>query len=231
MPHSRRWFLGLASVFGAALGACRKAAPAPTAAATPAAAPAPSVAPNALGSPVSAYGARSRFETLQRFFRQTVVPPPEETSSRTPLRDTYGIITPSSLHFERHHAGVPDLNPATHALTIHGLVDRPLVFTMDELKRFPSVSHIYFLECSGNSASEWTGASEPTVQRAHGLTSCSEWTGVPLSTLLRECGVQPTGTWVLATIIVWLVAMAGRMLLPLVIFKKTLARRGANQTV
>ena len=147
MPHSRRWFLGLGSVFSAALVACRKAAPAPAvAAATPA------VQPNALGSPVSGYGARSHFETLQRFFRQTVVPPPEETSSRTPLGDTYGIITPSSLHFERHHAGVPDLSPATHALTIHGLVDRPLVFTMDELKRFPSVSHIYFLECSGNSA-------------------------------------------------------------------------------
>ena len=186
MTHSRRWFLGLGSVVSAALVACRKAVPAPAA------------EPGALGAPVSGYGARSHFEKPERFLRKVVAPPPEETSSRTPLHDTYGIITPSALHFERHHAGVPDLDPATHTLTIHGLVDRPLVFTMDELKRFPSVSRIYFLECSGNSASEWRGAGEPTVQRAHGLTSCSEWTGVPLSTLLRECGVQPKGTWILA---------------------------------
>jgi sulfane dehydrogenase subunit SoxC len=198
VTHSRRWFLGLGSVFSAALVACRKAAPAPAAASTPTGASTPALEPSALGSPVSGYGARSHFETLQRFFRQTVVPPLEETSSRTPLHGTYGIITPSSLHFERHHAGVPDLNPANHSLTIHGLVDRPLVFTLDELKRFPSVSRIHFLECSGNSASEWKGPGEPTVQRAHGLTSCSEWTGVPLPTLLRECGLQSQGTWVLA---------------------------------
>jgi sulfane dehydrogenase subunit SoxC len=82
-------------------------------------------------------------------------------------------------------------------LTIHGLVDRPLVFTMDELKRFPSASHIYFLECSGNSASEWKGVSELTVQRAHGLTSCSEWTGVPLSTPCASAASNPWA-WVLA---------------------------------
>ncbi len=168
----------------AAFVACRKAPP--------------PEAPTALGAPVSAYGNRSRFEKAARFLRKTVAPPPEETSSRTPLHETYGIITPSSLHFERHHAGVPDLDPASHTLTIYGLVDRPLVFTLDELKRFPSVSRIHFLECSGNSASEWRGAGEPDVQRAHGLTSCSEWTGVPLVTLLRECGVRPGGTWVLA---------------------------------
>ena len=75
--------------------------------------------------------------------------PLEEAASRTPLHDTYGIITPSSLHFERHHSGVPEIDPATHTLTIHGLVDRPLVFTVDELKKLPSMSRIHFLECSG----------------------------------------------------------------------------------
>ena len=104
-----------------------------------------------------------------RFFSRTTVP--EEASSKTPLHDSYGIITPSSLHFERHHGGVPDIDPAAHTLTIHGLVDRPLVFTIDELKRLPSVSRIMFLECSGNGNSEWKGAGEPTVQRTHGLTS------------------------------------------------------------
>ena len=169
----------------AALVACRQTA-------------SPAAAPSALGAPVSGYGARSHFEKSERFVRKAVTPPPEATSSRTPLQDTYGIITPSSLHFERHHVGVPARDPATHTLTIHGLVDRPLVFTVAELKRLPSISRIHFLECSGNSASEWKGAGEPDVQRAHGLTSCSEWTGVPLSIVLRECGVQPRGTWLLA---------------------------------
>jgi len=123
---------------------------------------------------------------------------PEESSSKTPLHNSIGIITPSSLHFERHHGGVPDLDPATHTLTIHGMVDRPLVFTVDELKRLPSVSRIMFLECSGNGNSEWKRAGEPTVQRTHGLTSCSEWTGVPLSMLLAACRVQPGASWILA---------------------------------
>jgi sulfane dehydrogenase subunit SoxC len=182
-PRSRRWFLGLGAALGSALAACR-------------AKQAPPVEPRALGAPISSYGSRSRFEKALRFFRPTTIP--EEASSRTPLHDTYGIITPSSLHFERHHGGVPDIDPSGHTLTIHGLVDRPLVFSVDELKRLPSVSRIFFLECSGNSASEWKGANEADVQRAHGLTSCSEWTGVWLSTLLRECGVQPKGTWILA---------------------------------
>jgi len=134
-----------------------------------------------------------------RFFNRDTRVPLEEASSRTPLRDTYGIITPSSLHFERHHAGVPDLDPSTHTLTVHGLVDRPLVFTVDDLKRMPSVSRIHFLECSGNSGTEWRGgAVDSDVQRTHGLTSCSEWTGVAVNTLLRECAVRPGAAWVLA---------------------------------
>jgi sulfane dehydrogenase subunit SoxC len=185
--RSRRWFLRLGAAWSAALVACRsKTAP-------------PSAEPHALGAAVSPYGSRSRFEKAARHVNTNTKVPLEEASSRTPLHDTYGIITPSSLHFERHHAGVPEIDPATHTLTIHGLVDRPLVFGVDELKRVPSVSRIHFLECSGNSGGEWRGGStESDVQRIHGLTSCSEWTGVPVSTLLRECGVQPQATWILA---------------------------------
>jgi len=180
--RSRRWFLGLASTIGYAIAACRSKTPPPE--------------PSALGAPVGPYGSRSRFERAVRFFSRAAVP--EETSSKTPLHETFGMLTPSSLHFERHHSGVPDLDPAAHTLTIHGLVDRPLVFSVDELKRLPSVSRLLFLECSGNGNTEWKGGAEPTVQRTHGLTSCSEWTGVPLSTLLNEARVQPAAKWILA---------------------------------
>jgi sulfane dehydrogenase subunit SoxC len=184
---SRRWFLRLGGAWSAALVACRsRIAP-------------PAEAPRSLGAAVSPYGSRSRFEKAARHVNTNTRVPLEEASSRTPLHDTYGIITPSSLHFERHHGGVPEIDPAVHTLTIHGLVDRPLVFSVEELKRLPSVSRIHFLECSGNSGSEWRGGtSESDVQRIHGLTSCSEWTGVPVATLLRECGVQPQATWALA---------------------------------
>src|SRR5262245_34759125 len=184
--RSRRWFLGLGAMWSAALVACRSKSAAPT------------PEPRTLGTPVSGYGSRSPFEKTTRFFNQNTKVPLEEASSRAPLHDSYGIITPSSLHFERHHAGVPEIDPATHTLTIHGMVDRPLVFTVDELKRLPSISRIHFLECSGNSSSEWRGSGDSDVQRIHGLTSCSEWTGVPVSLLLRECGVRPNATWVLA---------------------------------
>src|SRR5690606_21175295 len=104
--------------------------------------------PSRLGKPVSAYGERSPHETAKRGSRETKTP--EASSSRTPLEDLYGVITPSALHFERHHAGAPDIDPGAHELFLHGLVDRPLALSMADLKRLPSVSKVYFVECAGN---------------------------------------------------------------------------------
>ena len=114
----------------------------------------------------------------------------------TPLQDQFGIITPSSLFYVATHRGsyVPEINPTEHRLMIHGMVDRPLVFTMDELKRFPFVTRIHFVECQGNRASP----QNMTVQETHGLTSCAEWTGVPLSLLLKEAGIQNGASWIVA---------------------------------
>jgi len=114
----------------------------------------------------------------------------------TPLQDQFGIITPSSLFYTATHRGsyVPEINPTEHRLMIHGMVDRPLVFTMDELKRFPFVTRIHFVECQGNRASP----QDKTVQETHGLTSCAEWTGVPLSLLLKEAGIQNGASWIVA---------------------------------
>ena len=120
------------------------------------------------------------------------------TGSRTPIQNLHGIITPNGLHFERHHAGVPDINPDQHRLVIHGLVDRPMIFTMEDIMRFPSESRIYFMECSGNSAAELKRAVNTTAQQIHGLISCCEWTGVRVSTILQECGIKPEAKWVLA---------------------------------
>lgn len=119
--------------------------------------------------------------------------------SFTPLQDLYGTITPSDLHYERHHSGVPTIDPASYRLLIHGLVDRPLIFTLDELKRFPARSVIHFLECSGNGRAAYRAMSPHTTpQQIDGLTSTSEWGGVPLATLLREVGVRPAARWLLA---------------------------------
>jgi sulfane dehydrogenase subunit SoxC len=137
----------------------------------------------------SELGARSPFEESRRAVSGV-------TASRTPLQDLHGIITPSDLHFERHHAGVPAIDPKNYTLLVHGLVERPMVFTLDELKRFPSVSRICFLECSGNAANNAAERSRP--QQLAGLTSNSEWTGVPLAVILREVGVKRDATWFLA---------------------------------
>jgi sulfane dehydrogenase subunit SoxC len=151
------------------------------------------------GAPLSGYGSRSSHEAgVQRL----VGAQPGTTgsgSSRTPLESLEGIITPSALHFERHHSGVPEIDPAQHQLLIHGLVERPLIFSMEALLRYPLVSRIHFLECSGNSGGN--NAPEPpqtTAGGIHGLLSCSDWTGVPLSILLDEAGVKPEGKWLLA---------------------------------
>ena len=152
--------------------------------------------PRKLGEPLGPYGERSPFEKAVRWRRETKTP--ETGSSFTPLHDSVGILTPSSLHYERHHAGIPTIDPAAHRLVVHGLVDRPLSLSMAEIRRLPSVTRILALECGGNSGSEWAATTGPDVQRSYGLLSGSEWTGVPLSLLLAEAGVQPRASWVIA---------------------------------
>jgi hypothetical protein len=117
-------------------------------------------------------------------------------ASRTPLQDLDGIITPNGLFYERHHGGVPAIDPAQHRLMLHGLVDKPLIFTMDDISRFPTESRIHFLECSGN-----PGYKKPygkTASDLVGLLSCAEWTGVSLKLVLQEAGLQQAAKWVVA---------------------------------
>jgi len=153
------------------------------------------------GAPFAPYGQPSHFES--KVVR--VAPPPANPATpgigvtRTPHHLLDGMMTPSGLHFERSHSGVPDIDPEQHRLVIHGLVKRPLVFTMEALSRYPRVSRITFLECAGNSGALYAPQPQPlNAQAIHGLVSCSDWTGVRLSTLLDEAGVDPAAKWVLA---------------------------------
>ena len=147
------------------------------------------------------YGRPSRFEAnVVRRYRQGLPEPPTRLSSfsLTPLQDLSGIITPNGLHYERHHAGTPTIDPLEHRLIVHGMVEKPMIFAMEDLRRFPSVSRVCFLECSGNTQNWGAPKPELTVQDTHGLLSCCEWTGVPLATILAEAGVKPEAKWMLA---------------------------------
>ena len=146
------------------------------------------------GAPTSAVGGRSPFVTPART-------PIGETvgNSLTPLQELSGTITPSDLHFERHHAGVPLIDPARHELVIHGLVERPTVFTLEDLQRFPAVTRTHYIECSGNGRASYRDPKpDMTPQKVYGLTANTEWTGVPLAQLFREVGVKPDAQWFLA---------------------------------
>jgi len=145
------------------------------------------------------YGAPSKFEAHVKRRRTDVLVNKQNWSdwSMTPLQSQLGIVTPNGLFFERHHAGVPDINPDQHTLVVHGMVKQPLKFSMSDLMRYPSVSKFYFLECSGNGLTDWTKAASTTVQQSHGLLACAQWTGMPVSALLEEAGVDPAGKWVL----------------------------------
>jgi sulfane dehydrogenase subunit SoxC len=152
------------------------------------------------GAGMSPYGSPAGFE--REVTRTLIRSQPGTTgsgASRTPLEALEGMITPSGLHFERHHNGVPTIDPAQHQLLIHGMVARPLIFTIATLSRYPMESRIHFLECSGNSGVMF-GATPPaqTCGQTHGLVSCSEWTGVPLRLLLAEAGADPKADWILA---------------------------------
>lgn len=142
------------------------------------------------------YGERAAGEKAERLLLPTNTP--ATASSRTPLQSLYGIITPSSLHFERHHSGVPEIDIHTHELLVDGLVDQPIALSVADLKRLPSVSRVHFLECAGNSAREHRGNPGKTPQESHGLVSCSEWTGVPLKTLLETVGLRAGAAWIVA---------------------------------
>jgi sulfane dehydrogenase subunit SoxC len=155
-----------------------------------------------LGQPVAAkpYGMPSKYESnLQRRESPGLTRVSAASVAFTPLQGLFGIITPSGLHFERHHQGWYDVDPAKHRLMINGLVKQNMVFSMDDLMRLPSVSRIHFIECGANTGMEWGNVAVPTVQYTHGMVSCCEFTGVPLSILLDMAGADyKKGKYVLA---------------------------------
>lgn len=195
-PSRRRFVLGAMAALGAA------AAPGIAYAKTPGAIerPVPEEPTKVQGVGVKeddgGYGRRSQFETevRDRYATKTA----QSSWSFTPLQDSMGMITPSGLHYERHHGGITTIDPAEHELFVHGMVNQAKKFNMAALKQFPAISRLMFLECSGNGLTEWAEPKLKTVQGTHGLTSTSEWVGVPLSTILNEVGVKPGAKWLLA---------------------------------
>ncbi len=149
-----------------------------------------------LGQPVASegYGKPSKYEAnVQRRPSPGLTQTRQASVSFAPLQSLFGIVTPSGLHFERHHQGWWDIDPSGHRLMVNGMVRSPRVFTMDELMRLPSVSRFHFIECGANTGMEWGNVAVPTVQYTHGMLSCSEFTGVPLITLLEMAGADTRG--------------------------------------
>jgi len=159
-----------------------------------------------LGRPVvsDGYGKPSKYEAnVQRRNSPGLTQTTQASVSFAPLQSLFGIVTPSGLHFERHHQGWWDIDPSKHRLMVNGsdekMLARPMVFTLDELMRLPSVSRFHFIECGANTGMEWGNVAVPTCQYSHGMLSCSEFTGVPLKTLLDLCGADwKRGQFILA---------------------------------
>ena len=195
--QSRRSFLAA----GAGVAATMLAKPAAAEAGNPANQP-PNVPEwtKSLGEGVAVrpYGKPSKFEKdVVRRDVEWLTASRESSVSFTPLHELEGIITPNGLCFERHHGGIAEVDPADHRLMIHGLVERPLILTLEELKRYPRVNRIHFMECAANSGMEWRGAQLNGCQFTHGMIHCVQYTGVSLRTLLEEAGVKTNGKWLL----------------------------------
>ena len=197
---ARRQFMGKALAFGAG-SAALAAAPSAAMQGEAAILELPEHT-KSLGLPVvtDAYGKPSKWEKdIQRRQSPGLTRVPQASVSFCPLQSLFGIITPSGLHFERHHQGWWDVDPSGHRLMVNGLVRQARVFTMDDLMRLPSISRIHFIECGANTAMEWANTAVPSVQYTHGMLSCAEFTGVRLSTLLDVCGADTRrGRYVLA---------------------------------
>lgn len=150
------------------------------------------------GVAVRAYGKPSKHEAqVIRRDVQWLTASRESSVSFTPIHALDGIITPNGVCFERHHAGIAEIDPVDYRLMIHGLVDRPLIFTLDDLKRMPRVNRAYFCECAANSGMEWRGAQLNGAQYTHGMVHCVMYTGVSLKTLLQEAGLKANAKWLL----------------------------------
>jgi sulfane dehydrogenase subunit SoxC len=196
---SRRAFLqaGLAGAAAVVNG------PALSAAATPNAANLPPNVPEwtrRLGKGVTDYGYGSPAKYESHIRRRTVpwlTATTQSSVSFTPLHEIDGIITRNGLCFERHHSGIAEIDPIDYRLMIHGLVDKPLIFTLDHIKRLPRINRIYFCECTANSGMEWRGAQMNGCQFTHGMVHCVMYTGVPLRVLLNEAGLKPKAKWLL----------------------------------
>lgn len=161
------------------------------------------VPPREVGDSLSGHSERSPFVDIARLPEAGPgirdIDPSDAINAKTPLHRLVGTITPSDLHYERSHSGVPEIDPARHRLLVHGMVREPLVLRVDELMAMPSVSRIAFLECSGNGWENWKKADPNlTVQNTHGLISTHEWTGVPLSFIIDLVGADRASTWMLA---------------------------------
>jgi len=151
------------------------------------------------GEPFTNYGRPSPHEKEAIRWISANSGAPGNGISWTPLHKLEGIVTPNGLHFERHHNGVPQIDPHQHRLLIHGLVENPLSFGIEDLLRYPMVSRLCFVECGGNSNAGWHEEPIQTpVGYFHGLASCSEWTGVPLAVILDEAGLRPDARWLIA---------------------------------
>ena len=154
-----------------------------------------------LGTGVDArpYGQPSEFEAgVIRRNVEWLTATPESSVNFTPIHALDGFVTPNGLCFERHHGGVAEVDPGDHRLMINGLVDQPLIFTMDDIKRFPQENRFYFLECAANGGMEWRGAQLNGVQYTHGMVHCVQYSGVPLRLLLNEAGLKGSAKWLLA---------------------------------
>lgn len=150
------------------------------------------------GVDVREYGSPSQFEAhVKRRHVEWLTATRESSVNFTPIHELDGIITPNGLCFERHHAGWPDIPPQDHRLMVNGLVDQPLIFTMEDIMRFPCESRIYFLECAANGGMEWHGSQLSGCQYTHGMVHCVQYTGVPLQTLLNEAGLTQKAKWIL----------------------------------
>jgi sulfane dehydrogenase subunit SoxC len=198
-PVNRRGFLSAAGLAGAGIAMSRRAS------AADAAKPDPLITEvqdwqRHLGDGVDKrpYGSPSKFE--KNVIRRDVpwlTASAESSVNFTPLHELDGIITPSGLCFERHHGGIAEIDPAKHRLMINGLVEKPLVFTMEDIKRMPRTSRVHFLECSANSGMEWRGAQLNGCQFTHGMIHNVMYTGVPLKAVLDEAGLRPAAKWLM----------------------------------
>ncbi|HJS78550.1 MAG TPA: sulfite oxidase [Burkholderiales bacterium] len=105
-----------------------------------------------------------------------------------PLEALRHEVTPPGLHYLLIHFDIPHADGGGWRLELHGLVRKPCLLSLSELKALPATTLRVTMECAGNGRGQLSPR-YPSVPWLEEGVSTADWTGVRLALVLEKTGL------------------------------------------